>query len=653
MRYDAVVIGAGLSGLTAAALMAKRGLRVAVVDRNAHPGGACGAFRRGDALIDQGDAMLFGFGKRGFNPHRFVFNALEEPIDVIRHDSMYAMEFAGRRIEFVADLDRFTDDLAQMFPGERDAIKRFYADMSSLYEDVIIDTPAFTTPDEMDLRQSIPQVKAHPRSYMRFLRLMSKSVANLLGHYFSDKAILQFFDKLCSTYCYTTAAETPAVLGAVMFVDNHVGGTYYPAGSSIMLPGKLEKVIEEHGGDLLMQREAVRIVFERNEPCGIVCRRAERFSQGPNDAGEAPVRREDATRTTESCLFADAIVYSGNVWDLYGRLLPPDKVARRQRAWAENLVPTASSAVLYLVVDADAVSSDALPVEMFAEHPEKLNDDEITAYIMSIDDPSLCAPDEHVLTVVGPCFDVVDDLDETAYAALKERLRLRFLSVLERRFPGISQAVRHAEVATPRTLESYAGKHRGAVAGPKQMMGQHMLKRQRTRTRWRSLLCCGESTVMGTGTPTVTISGIAAANAVLRARGLEPFAWRPGMLDQVRDVPPRASQDVADPRDAPGGVDRPLLHDAARRCLFCEHPSCNRSLPSLDVPGIMRRAYVGNLVGARRLAAAGLASLEARGRRHPGELAMAVAELERDCKLAAGGQSPAPIAVVAAELFAC
>jgi len=44
MGYDIVVIVAGLSGLTAASLLAKRGLRVAVVDNNYKPGGSCGIF---------------------------------------------------------------------------------------------------------------------------------------------------------------------------------------------------------------------------------------------------------------------------------------------------------------------------------------------------------------------------------------------------------------------------------------------------------------------------------------------------------------------------------------------------------------------------------------------------------------------------------
>ena len=70
--YDVVVIGAGISGLTAASLLSKRGLRVAVVEKSEQPGGSCGVFRRGETTFDQGSAMLYGFGEHGFNAHRFA-----------------------------------------------------------------------------------------------------------------------------------------------------------------------------------------------------------------------------------------------------------------------------------------------------------------------------------------------------------------------------------------------------------------------------------------------------------------------------------------------------------------------------------------------------------------------------------------------------
>ena len=44
------------------------------------------------------------------------------------------------------------------------------------------------------------------------------------------------------------------MLAAIMFVDNHEGGSYYPAGSTLFLPGKLEKVIEENDFEEAIER---------------------------------------------------------------------------------------------------------------------------------------------------------------------------------------------------------------------------------------------------------------------------------------------------------------------------------------------------------------------------------------------------------------
>ena len=51
MERDIIVIGAGLSGLTAAALLAKKGFGVTVVDAQFKPGGSCGIFKRKDVIF--------------------------------------------------------------------------------------------------------------------------------------------------------------------------------------------------------------------------------------------------------------------------------------------------------------------------------------------------------------------------------------------------------------------------------------------------------------------------------------------------------------------------------------------------------------------------------------------------------------------------
>ncbi|MEI6101952.1 MAG: NAD(P)/FAD-dependent oxidoreductase, partial [Eubacteriales bacterium] len=474
MQYDVLVVGGGLSGLTAASLLAKRGVKVAVIDKSYNPGGSCGIFKRNGVTFDQGSAMLYGFGEKGFNSHRFVFNCLEEPIDIIRHDLLYCVNFKGRRIRFWPDVQKFVQELSEVFPSEKENIARFYSETEKMYKHIMVETPTYTTADETEPKESLAGLMRHPVSYARFLGYLNKSARDLLKRYFRDPEIFKFFDKLTSTYCYTTLEESPAVLAAVMFVDNHVGGSYYPAGSTLFLPGKLEKVIEENGGIMLPEQEAVGILFDGERPCGVELKNGAK-------------------------LFAEYLIYSGTVWNLYGKMIDESHTTAARREWAKGQIPTYPSVVLYAHVDRKAIPPDTAPIEMLVGNPDKLDESEVTVYLLSIDDRTLCDENSHVVVAIGPTFEewVIGNDDE--YQQKKEKEKQRLIGVLEKRFPGFADSVIYAEVATPRTIERYTLKNGGAVAGPKQMLGQHMFKRLHTRTEWDTLFCCGESTVMGTG----------------------------------------------------------------------------------------------------------------------------------------------------------
>ena len=571
MNYDAIIVGGGLSGLTAASLLAKRNLKVAVIDKSYQPGGSCGVFKRKHVTFDQGSAMLYGFGENGFNAHRFVFNCLEEPIDMIRHDLLYCVNFKGRRIPFWADIDQFSEELADVFPNEKHNIKRFYSDMLKMYQHVMVENPTYTSADETDRNAALKSMFKHPISYIRFLGYLNKSAESLLEKYFTDPEIFKFFDKLTSTYCYATVEEAPAVLAAVMFVDNHIGGSYYPAGSTLFLPGKLEKVIEGNGGDMLLEKEVLSLIFKDGKPAG--------------------VKLDDGRE-----LFAPDIIYSGTVWNLYEKLIAPEHTTEQKKKWAENQIPTYPSVVLYAVVDRNAIPEDTAPIEMLVGNPDELDESEVTAYILSIDDRTLCADDEHTVIAIGPTFENWNGLDRKSYLQKKMTEQERLIAVLEKRFPKIRQAVRYAEVATPKTIERYNMKNGGAVAGPKQMLGQHMFKRLKTRTEWDNLFCCGESTVMGTGTPTVTTSGLTAANVLLKKLGKEPFVYQSGMKNFVRMVEkPFTSEMLYENYDE---NEKNVMREAMR-CRLCEHPSCTKG-NNTDIRGIMRRIAVGNFAGAQK-----------------------------------------------------
>ena len=367
-------------------------------------------------------------------------------------------------------------------------------------------------------------------------------------------------------------AETPAILAATMFVDNHAGGSYYPVGSPATLAGRLERSIERHGGTFRYETEVTGILLDgRGRVQGV------RTGEGEEIA-------------------ASQVVYAGAIHPLYRKLLPAEHVRPRERARIESLVLTHPSVVLYGQVRADAVPPGTFPVEMFVDNKAALDESEVTLYLSSLEEPNLAPEGLHVFTLIGPSFASWPAPADPAYRGpdyleRKEAEARRLLAILERRLPGFSRGVVRWELGTPSTIERYLGKPGGSVAGPKQAIGQELLRRPHARTRWPGLYLAGESTVMGTGTPAVTVSGISAADVALRDRGLPEYRWRPGQRNVVTVVEGPVERRPA-PTAAPG---------TAALCGWCEIDSCRTSCPAgIDIRGVLRRMEMENHDGARR-----------------------------------------------------
>ena len=139
-KYDCIIIGAGIGGVTAAALLAKKGVETLMIDQHYLPGGGCGSIKRMGQAFDTGAALLFGFGAGGesFAPHKYVMNALEEPINVIQHDSIYRCHFKVDdrpvTVTFWQDFDRYFKELVNAFPEQEAGMRKFYEVLENMYK---------------------------------------------------------------------------------------------------------------------------------------------------------------------------------------------------------------------------------------------------------------------------------------------------------------------------------------------------------------------------------------------------------------------------------------------------------------------------------------------------------------------------------------
>ena len=362
-----------------------------------------------------------------------------------------------------------------------------------------------------------------------------------------------------------------------MFVDNHFGGSYYPAGSTLNLIGKLEKVIEENNGDMIYNRKVEKILVKDDKVYGV------KLDDGKIIKGER-------------------VVNSGNVWNLYNNLIDKD-LCKKEREWANSLVPTYPSLVLFALVKDDVIPKDTLPIEMLVGDIKKIDEGEVTLYILSKDDYTLCPRGYQTVIAIGPTFkDWINpsgDYHTEKYYKQKKEEENRILNLLENRFPGFKKSVSHVELSTPATLQRLVMKEKGAVAGPKQQLGQHMLKRLKTKGDIEGLYNCGESTVMGTGTPAVTVSGISVANLILRECNMQEYEQKYIKGDYVTIVQkPYTGKDLK----LSSNKTEDKIGKLAMKCQYCINPRCEKVCKNkIPIRDINRRLSVGNFYGARKL----------------------------------------------------
>ena len=126
-RYDVVVIGSGMGGLTCAAMLAKEGMKVCVVEKNHRPGGCLQSFRRGGRILDTGIHYV-GSLREGQTMHQYLKYLGVLPRITLRGldpEGFDLIHLEGRTFRHALGYDNFVEGLAADFPAERSGIAAY------------------------------------------------------------------------------------------------------------------------------------------------------------------------------------------------------------------------------------------------------------------------------------------------------------------------------------------------------------------------------------------------------------------------------------------------------------------------------------------------------------------------------------------------
>jgi phytoene dehydrogenase-like protein len=258
--FDAVVIGSGLGGLTAAALLAKAGKKVCVIERNHEIGGAASAFRSG-ALRIEPSLHQTGNPLDPIEPKHDILTQLGllDEIEWIAVSPFMSVrgEQVGGRFDLPIGFDVAREALQARFPGSRAGIANLFFAMKSTYAGVVDLTRARA-------KRSLWKLARGGFELREFVRDWRRSTDEMLQHYLGDDEGAKF--AIAGNLAYYT--DDPRRLAWPFFLMAQGGflrsGGVYVKGGSQVLSMKLAEVVCSAGGTILTGREAIAIELNRN-----------------------------------------------------------------------------------------------------------------------------------------------------------------------------------------------------------------------------------------------------------------------------------------------------------------------------------------------------------------------------------------------------
>ncbi len=491
-----VVVGAGLSGLSAALHLLGAGRRVTVVEREAHPGGRAGRLdlhtERGTYQVDTGPTVLTmpdlldeAFGAVG--------EKLSERLDLVELDPAYRTHFAdGSTIDVHTDGEAMEAEVRRVCgPGAADGYRRMRQWLTELYR-AEIDTfigANFDSPLNL-LGPDLVRLAA-----MGGFGRLGPRVARFLP----DERLQRIFS-FQALYAGVPPQKALGAYGVIAYMDT-VAGVYFPRGGMRQVGQALADAAADAGADIHYGRTVTGL--ERRDGRVTAVRHA-----GPDGATERlacdatvltpelPVVRRLVGRTPRRMV---PLRYSPSAVVLHAGLTRPrPELAHHSISFGAKWRDTFRE-----IIDDGRLMSD----------PSLL----ITRPTAS--DPTLAPADSDLLFVLAPCPNT--DRGRLDWARIGPAYRDELLRVLDARgHPGLAGIAGDIEVSRLVTPADWAadGLAAGTPFSAAHTFAQTGPFRPRNLVRGlENVVLAGCGTTPGVGIPPVLISGRLAAQRITGA----------------------------------------------------------------------------------------------------------------------------------------
>lgn len=494
MAYEVVIVGAGIGGLTAAALLAARGVRVCLFEKESRGGGCAVTFERFGYTFEAGASLYASWQPEEI--HARVFAELPvEPPEVRLAAPAYVVRLPDALDVAVTNSDEeFNENLRAAFPECADAAIKFYREIAPLGD--ALRRVARRVPDlrtasfSRRMRAALPEA----RVARRVLRALNHTAAQHLAR--TSPRFRRFIDVQLEIFGQRDSSECAYLYAAVALMLPR-WGMFSIRGGASGLADTLTEAIKKSGGAIRFDSPVLRLAYDA----------AGRATGVDLLSGE----RVEATR---------AVVSNLTAWDTYGKLVgtsrTPEEVRKRLKdlhGWGAYL--------LYLGLDEEAARR--LPSDhilALTDWQEGQTFDPEGAQFMFGSAPSwdTRAPEGKRAVTVSTFTEASQWFayheDETEHEEQDQRTLEAWWERIHRLMPELGAGVEVIETATPRTFYSYTRRRLGMVGGVGQSLDVFGLNSLTHRTSLPNLFMVGDTVFPGQGVAGVTQSALIVADEI-------------------------------------------------------------------------------------------------------------------------------------------
>ena len=480
-KYDVVIIGAGIGGLTCGSLLAKEGLKVLIVEQASKPGGYATSYQKNGFTFDACVHFLGGCGKDGIISQILRYLEIDREIKFIEIRSPLEVISGDEKILLpVSNSLALEEKLQALFPEEAQRIPEYHQTLKRISQEILnIGSPSFLN------------LLSFPFRYPHLIRYHRSTLKDLLDRYFTDPRLRTILSLGPSTL---PSSRVSLFFMAIVAIQGQEG-FYYPKGGIQSFSNLLVEGLRKRNGELLLNRSVENILIERNRVVG--------------------VRLADGRRIESRYVVSNASLEE-TFFRLIGREQLPNKYIKR----IESQEVSHSGFSLHLATDLDlkslGVSSNiSIPSLDSEKEYGALNNNQlpiessIMISIPSLIDNSLAPEGMHVLNLLIPAPYEYD------WGKERERIAGKIIREAERAIPDLSSHILYQDVSTPLTLERYTRNTKGAMYGLQVTPEQFGKDRIGQRTPIKNLYLVGHYTRPAHGVAGVAMSGLFGAQAIL------------------------------------------------------------------------------------------------------------------------------------------